>query len=139
MRDGTGTREAAAGPGPDAPDSRAGACLARVPLTDVSGRRDRWLEAAFTAREREEMAGRPDRTVAGRLALKQALADLWPRVAPGVPATPADFVLGRFPSGAPRLVSAPPGLPPASVRVSISHSPGLAVGLAAAFLPGGRP
>jgi phosphopantetheinyl transferase (holo-ACP synthase) len=104
-----------------------------MPLSEVD--RDADLARAFDPSERAALAGRPDRSVAGRLALKQALSDLWADLAPGVPADPRDFVLDTLASGAPCLRSAPAGVPVPSVRVSISHSRHLAVGLAAAPVP----
>ncbi len=113
--------------------------LARVPLADVARDRAAILRQSFDVGEQADLEGRPDRTVAGRLALKRALVDLWVRLAPGVPAAARDFILSREASGAPGLRSVPGSIAPGQVRVSISHSPDLAVGLAVATQPGGAP
>jgi len=111
--------------------------LAHVPLSGLD--RDAVLAGAFASSERAALAGRPDRSVAGRLALKHALSHLWADLVPGVPAEPRDFVPDTAPSGAPCLRSAPGGVAASSVRVSISHSRHLAVGLAAAPVPEAGP
>ena len=112
-------------------------CLARIPLADVA--REGALAGDFTPIERTELEGRPDRTIAGRLALKIALVGLWAQLVPGQPVRPRDFVLRSDSSGAPRLRSFPEGIPGLEVQVSIAHSADLAVGLAAAFDPRGAP
>ena len=115
------------------------ACLARVTLSEVARDRAGILREAFDPSEQAALEGRPDRSVAGRLALKRALVDLWEILVPGVPAASRDFVLDRLPSGAPGLRSAPGPVAWSTVRVSISHSPDLAAGLAVGPEAGGAP
>ena len=115
------------------------ACLARVSLSEVARDRAGILGESFDASERADLEDQPDRSVAGRLALKRALVDLWGILAPGVPAASRDFVLYRQASGAPGLRSAPGSVAASTLRVSISHSPDLAVGLAVGSEPGDAP
>lgn len=132
----TGHRGTAAGLGERVQSPPARACLARVSIAEVARNRAAVLADAFDPSEVPDMAGRPDRSVAGRLALKHALVDLWAFLVPGLSVVPRDFVVGRDTGGAPVLRAAPGLAPDAVVRTSISHSPSQAVGLAAARIPG---
>jgi hypothetical protein len=114
------------------------ASLNRVPIEHVARDRAGILARDFVSSERSDLAARPDRTIAGRLAAKRALCELWSGLFPGLAADPRDFVLACEASGAPRLLAAFGQPPPASIGISIAHSQFLAVGLVAAPFPGGR-
>jgi hypothetical protein len=123
---------------PPAPAPRA--CLVPVPLAEVALRRDEVLARSFSPAEAAALQGRADRSVAGRLALKRALADLWPLLLPGSAPQPADFAIASAADGGPVLAAAPgPAALRASVRVSISHSRTTAWGLAAGPSAEGAP
>jgi len=90
----------------------------------------RGIEAEhFSPAEIAALGGRRAQSVAGALALKQALVRLWAEA--GAAAAPRDFELGHHASGAPRLVAAPAGVALTDVHVSISHTRQWAYGLAA--------
>jgi phosphopantetheinyl transferase (holo-ACP synthase) len=96
------------------------------------------MEAAgLTAEETARLQGRHGRSVAGFVALKHALAALFSEVCAGAAAAPAEFVLDHDAKGAPIVVSLPrrlrervEGAADGRVLVSVSHTRGLACGLA---------
>ena len=111
------------------------AVCASLPITTVAAERDELEAAHFSPRERAELAGRHVQSVAGRLALKRALCELFASVQPGVALSPRDFEITDSPTGAPVLGPLPATLrdAPAARRgrlfVSIAHSKAQAVGL----------
>jgi hypothetical protein len=112
--------------------------LVLVRVEEVARDRAGVLARDFVDDERASLAGRPDRSVAGRLAVKRALCELWTSLAPGTAVAGRDFVLSCEASEAPRLLDAPGPVPTPSIRISIAHSPRLAAGMAAAPRPGDR-
>jgi phosphopantetheine--protein transferase-like protein len=103
-----------------------------IAIEAAASDRARIEEEHFRDAEIADLGNRRVQSLAGALALKRALVALWAEAAGGAaPARPRDFGIGHLGSGAPLLVSAPPGLDPARVRVSISHTREWAYGLAA--------
>jgi len=118
-----------------------GEMVAEVYLTRVAGSRRESLAVAtveagraliveehFAPGEIADLGNRRVQSLAGFLALKRALVDLW---AGAGTAAPRDFELGHHESGAPRIVAAPAGVVPESTLISISHTRTWAYGLAA--------
>jgi len=109
----------------------AGSYLDTLQVAATEAERPRIEAEHFSPAEIAALGGRRAQSVAGALALKQALVRLW--AGAGAPAAaPRDFELWHHASGAPRLVAAPAGVALADVFVSISHTRQWAYGLAAA-------
>ena len=105
--------------------------LETIPIEEVERDRAALLAAHFSDRERQALAARSARSVAGDLALKRALVSL--AAARGATRAERDFEIGRAANGAPCVLSAPPGFsyaPGGPVLVSISHGKRTACGLA---------
>jgi phosphopantetheinyl transferase (holo-ACP synthase) len=103
-----------------------------VEVAAVAAARERIEGEDFSPAEVAALGGRRAQSLAGALALKRALVGVWAAAGVAAPCVPGDFELGHHPSGAPRLASAPAGLAPADVFVSIAHTRRWAYGLAAA-------
>jgi phosphopantetheinyl transferase (holo-ACP synthase) len=115
----------------------ANGCFVLIPIPDVARRRRELLEEHFAPQERREAEALPDRTVAGRLAVKEATAGLLRER--GWTISPSAVILGRGEGGAPLLL----GLPAAvgagrRILISISHTRDHACGLAVLEDDGGR-
>jgi phosphopantetheinyl transferase (holo-ACP synthase) len=108
--------------------------LETLQVAAVESERGRIEAEHFSPAEVAALGGRRAQSVAGALALKQALVRVWAGASAPVAATPRDFELGHHENGAPRLVAAPAGVALADVSVSISHTRQWAYGLAAASL-----
>lgn len=121
-------------PEAEAAEAAARSSLLRIvrslPIAEVAAARDAIAAENFSPEELERIAPRPLQTVAGFLALKRALADLWAGAWPERPARPRDFRLAHLPSGAPHLASSPPLPAELTVAVSVSHTSVFAYGLA---------
>jgi len=107
-----------------------------VQIAEVAARREELLREQCTGDERSELAGRHVQSLAGSLALKQALVVLLggPRGADDV--RPSEIEIRRRADGAPTVTRLPAALQtgglavPPTLRVSISHTRDAAVGLA---------
>lgn len=116
------------------PAPRAGfpaSYIETLQVAAVEAERGRIEAEHFSPAEIANLGGRRAQSVAGALALKQALVRLWAGGGAPVGVTLRDFELGRYENGAPRLVAAPAGVALAEVSVSISHTRQWAYGLAA--------
>jgi phosphopantetheinyl transferase (holo-ACP synthase) len=107
-----------------------------VAVAEVAARRAELADEHCTPAEREELAGRHVQSLAGNLALKQALVALLAAEAPESPVRSTELELRHRPDGAPELVRGPLALRAAAdgrarqLYVSISHTRSRAVGLA---------
>lgn len=104
--------------------------LASFAIADIEARRDEVAAAQFSPEEIAGLGKRRIQSLAGALALKEALAELWREAGLGSPAA-REFVVGHLASGAPVLIALPGGIAPERVAVSISHTRAFAYGLAA--------
>lgn len=119
--------------------------LSSVKIADVAARREELLREHCTADERGELASRHVQSLAGSLALKQALAALL--TSPHDPRAVRldELEIRRRADGAPVVTRCPAGLGSdgaagcPSLCVSISHTRDTAVGLAAVAEPVGAP
>ncbi len=103
--------------------------LEMLQVATVEAGRGRIEADDFLPAEVAALGSRRAQSVAGALVLKRALVRLWADA--GINTAPRDFELGHHASGAPRLLTAPAGIDPADVFVSISHTRQWAYGLAA--------
>jgi len=106
-------------------------------VSDVEGRVEELLSTCFTDAERARFETPTLRTIAGQIALKNAVCRLAREALGARHVAPGDLDIVREPGGAPAIRKA--STPDAAVndalesrvRVSISHSRARAVGLAA--------
>ena len=108
-------------------------CVVRI--AEVRDQAAELLARHFAPEEAAGLAVKPAQSLAGALALKRALVQLFREADPRAEVTERDFHLTHDGDGAPRVIgwpgSARAAVAPCAVRVSISHSRTTACGVAA--------
>ncbi len=110
------------------PSQHHTAWVARVAIADVEGKREELLAAHFSCEESEHLADRPAQTVAGFLAVKDALCEWVKSTEHGLGVARRDFVLSHNAAGAVEVLRCPHG-DPKDLRVSVTHTREWAYGL----------
>ncbi len=102
-------------------------------IESIASRRERVLDRYFQAAEIEALAGLPDRTVGGHLALKRAALALLQAIGADQAAAEQDVAVKKNDDGAPQLVfpAEIDRLTGGEVKASISHTRDHAYGMAA--------